>query len=102
MRSFKGFETLYEKLQDYYNEYHIAVPVTSPAYEAYSYASTIIEKAISYGNAGDFLMAQIRQLYQDIYSKDKTIEYFKEQISITINRPIFRIYNSILNLFHRK
>ena len=102
MKSFKGFETVYEKLQDYYNEYQIEVPETCPAYEAYSNASTIIEEAIGYGNAGDYLMAQLRKLNYDIYNKNKTIEYFKKQISTTNSRPIFRIYNSILNLFHRK
>ena len=66
MKSFKGLETVYEKLQDYYNEYQIEVPETCPAYEAYSNASTIIEEAIGYGNAGDYLMTQLRKLNYDI------------------------------------
>ena len=105
MRTFKGMEMVYNRLPELYKLHLVDIPEDSPVYNRYESARKNIEQAISFGNAGEWLMFRLKEqeetFTEQMQHKDEQLKELWDEINTYNNRPIIKLYNNLSSIYHR-
>lgn len=100
MKTFEGYQTVFNKIPELYNIYKIDVPKDSPVYDIYKELSKTIEEMITCGDAGKYLFKRNQVTEGIINGQRDTIVYLRKELNALCNRPFIRIYNNVSSFFH--
>ena len=105
MRTFEGMEMVYNRLPEFYKLHLIDIPEESPVYNRYESARKNIEQAISFGNAGEWLMFRMKEqeetFTEQLRHKDEQLKELWDEINTYNNRSVIKLYNHISSVYHR-
>ena len=105
MRTFKGMEMVYNRLPELYKLHLVDIPEESPVYNRYESARKNIEQAISFGNAGEWLMFRMKEqeetFTEQLRYKDEQLKELWYEINTYNNRSIIKLYNNLSSIYHR-
>ncbi|MBR4269492.1 MAG: glycosyltransferase [Prevotella sp.] len=105
MQTYEGMDMVYNRLPELYKLHHVDVPEDSPVYNRYESARKNIEQAISFGNAGEWLMYRMKKqeeaFTEQLKNKDEQQKKLWDEINTYNSRPIIKLYNHLSSIYHK-
>lgn len=105
MQTFKGMEMVYNHLPELYKLHLVDTPMDSPVYNRYKSARNNIEQAMSFDNAGEWLMYRMKKqkeaFTEQLQHKDEQRKQLWDEINTYNNRPIIKLYNHLSSVYHK-
>lgn len=105
MQTFEGMKMVYNRLPELYKLHLVDISKDSPVYNRYESARKNIEQAISFGNAGEWLMYRMKKqeeaFTEQMQHKDEQLKELWDEINTYNNRSVIKLYNHISSVYHR-